>query len=243
MAETQNEFFDQNKRAVERELDLGLQKMKEHYTLVEYPTNEFEKLHIQSMDYTVRQFEVVGVGNLLVMDSKDSNALQMASFVLTPFYKNLPLFSTDYMYIQGRRSFLIEFYDLVDKQDEFYLAYMKKFQALKDAHAALPDMPLRECWYDSMKPVCTAKNTTPENDDEILTMFMDNLTTFIDMEQNAAPLSEEEMKKKWELTQAYTDGLVDNGGVSTDVFKAVIGPESTKKFFNSVFFGTTPFKR
>lgn len=41
------------------------------------------------------------------------------------------------------------------------------------------------------------------------------------------------------ITQDYTDGLVDNGGVSTNVFKAIMGIDATKEFFNQVFFGTS----
>jgi hypothetical protein len=36
----------------------------------------------------------------------------------------------------------------------------------------------------------------------------------------------------------YTDGLIEKGGISTDVFKNSLGDEETKKFFDSVFFGT-----
>ncbi|WP_253287377.1 hypothetical protein [Clostridium bornimense] len=44
---------------------------------------------------------------------------------------------------------------------------------------------------------------------------------------------------KWEITKKYTDGLVDKGGVSTNVFKAIMGSDVTKEFFNKVFFGTS----
>jgi hypothetical protein len=58
------------------------------------------------------------------------------------------------------------------------------------------------------------------------------------MERDSKLLTTEERKLKWKITQDYTDGLVDNGGVSTNVFKAVMGSDATKEFFNKVFFGT-----
>lgn len=218
--------------------------MKEHYELKEIEVEElFKHLHIQSMDYEVRQFEVVGVGNLLIMECLDSEALQMDSFVLTPYFKRLPLYSTDYMYIKERRSFLNEIYNLVDKSDEVYEKYIDKFREHDKKYEALPNMKVKECWYDDIRPVCIAKDTKPENDDEILEIFFGMLRTFIEMEKESAVLSEEEYGKKWEAVQNYTDGLVDNGGVSTDLFKAVIGPEKTKEFFNSVFFGPSLYKK
>ena len=36
----------------------------------------------------------------------------------------------------------------------------------------------------------------------------------------------------------YTDGLIEKGGISTDVFKSALGDDVTKDFFDKVFFGT-----
>lgn len=76
-------------------------------------------------------------------------------------------------------------------------------------HDSLPDMPVKECWYDDTRPVCTAKVTTPNQDEEILSIFTDNLKTFIEMEKSSPLLTASEYQAKWRKTQAYTDGLVD----------------------------------
>lgn len=235
-------IFETNKLNIEKRIALGLDLMKQNYELKEIDTKDFRHLNIQSMSYTVSQYEVVGVGNLLVMDCRDSLALQMDSFVLTPYFKNLPLFSTDYMYIKEKRSFLNEIYSLVDKQDDLYLKYIDEFAKNKSAYDYLPDMAVKECWYDNIRPVCAAKNTTPKNDEEIIALFKRNLEIFIEMEKATPLLSTDEYKVKWQKTQDYTDALVDSGGVSTDVFKAVLGPDKTKEFFNSVFFAPALYK-
>ena len=59
------------------------------------------------------------------------------------------------------------------------------------------------------------------------------------MKENTNPiLPEEEKNEKKNITLAYTDGLIEKGGISTDVFKKELGPEVTKDFFDRVFFGT-----
>ena len=210
--------------------------------LKEVDPREFAHLTIRNMEYNIKQYEIVGVGNLLVMDSRNSPTLQMVSFVITPYYKNLPLFSTDYLYIQQKRSFLIEYYDLVKEKDQLYTSYIDRFRAIKDQHTSLPDMELKKCWYDSMRSICTAKNSSVLQDEEIFALFTENLKLFIEMEQAHGPLSKNDIQAKWSITQDYIDGLVDTGGVSTDVFKAVLSPQKTKDFFNKVFLGTTKFK-
>ncbi len=51
-------------------------------------------------------------------------------------------------------------------------------------------------------------------------------------------LSDEAKAEKQAITLAYTDGLIEKGGISTDVFKKELGAEETKNFFDQVFFGT-----
>ena len=41
----------------------------------------------------------------------------------------------------------------------------------------------------------------------------------------------------------YSDRLIDEGGVSTDLFTQAIGPENTRRFFDEVFFGPACYKR
>ncbi|HEY8462682.1 MAG TPA: bilin reductase [Bacillota bacterium] len=235
-------IFDVNQKAIEKEINVGMEILTSVYKLNAVATEEFAHLTIQNIAYHIKQYAIVGVGNLLVMDSKDSPVLQMVSFVITPYYKNLPLFSTDYLYIQQKRSFLIEYYDLVKEKDRLYTSYIDRFRAIKDQHRSLPDLELKKCWYDPLRSVCTAKNTSVAQDEEILALFTENLKLFIEMEQASGPLSPNDQEAKWRITQEYIDGLVDTGGVSTDVFKAVLGPEKTKDFFHKVFFGTARFK-
>ncbi|EPR10358.1 Ferredoxin-dependent bilin reductase [Ruminiclostridium papyrosolvens] len=236
-----NSVFSSNKKMIEKEIKDGLNILNNSYKLNEINCGQFSNLQIQNIAYNIKQYEIVGVGNLLLMESKDSPELQMLSFVITPYYKNLPLFSSDYLFIGEKRNFLVEYYDLVSEKDSLYNSYLDKLRAIKDKYEDLPDMKLKECWYDSLKTVCIAKKTTIAQDDIMLSIFNENLHTFIETEQQTDILTESEKKVKCQITRDYVNKLVDSGGVSTNVFKNSMGAESTKKFFNDVFFGTEKF--
>ena len=45
-------------------------------------------------------------------------------------------------------------------------------------------------------------------------------------------------KKKNELSAHYVNGLLENGGPSTDVFKKSLGEDKTARLFKNVLFGT-----
>lgn len=225
-----------NKKNIENDIRVTLDLLSKEYKLEELECGEFEKLKIQNMDYTVKCYKIAGVGHLTIMDSRETQGLQMVSIVVTPYYKNLPLLSSDFMYINEKRNFLVEIYDLVPERDEVYMKFIQKFQQMK-GELDLPDMKLKENWYDSIRPVCTAKIATPEEDNVILTFIKDTFELFMEMEQSFDELDEEKRKCKWNITQEYTDKLINSGGPSTNLFKAVLGPDKTKEFFDNVFFG------
>jgi hypothetical protein len=242
MAKVENaSIFDINKQAIEKEINAGMEIVAANYTLkrsvpASLPGSGYKIWNMILSNMRLSGWESAGHGF-------QGFTVPADGFVCYhPYYKNLPLFSTDYLYTQQKITFLIEYYDLVQEKDRLYNSFIDRFRAIKDKHRSLPDMELKKCWYDSMRSVCTAKTTSVLQDEEIFAMFTENLKAFIEMEQAYGPLAEDARTAKWRITQDYVDGLVDAGGVSTDVFKAVLGPEKTKAFFNKVFFGTARFR-
>lgn len=240
--EEQEDIFTVNKKNIEKNINQSMKKLSSNYKLKEIDTGKYSNININGISFNIKQYDIEGVGNLLVMDSKDSSMLQMLTFVITPYYKSLPLLSIDYMYMQDKRSCIIDNYDLVPEKDSSYTSYMNKFMKIKDEYSYLTDMTLKESWYDSLRTVYTAKNADASNDLEISNMFMDNLKMFMKMEKKSPLLKEEEQNIKINITQDYVDKLVENGGVSTNLFISALGKDETKDFFNKVFFGTDNYR-
>ena len=236
-------IYEKNKVNIDNRISRGLNLIRENYEVNELDTKDFKNVTVQNMNYLVKQYEVKGLGNLLIMVCKESDMLQMDSFVITPYYKNLPLFSTDYIYMKEKRTFLNEIYNLGAKEDDLYNKYIEKFSKIKDKYKDLIDMPQKKAWYDEIRPVCIAKNTESDKDDEIIEIFIENLKIYIDMDKETLLLSEEEYKKKWIKTEEYVNGLIDIGGVSTDVFKTTLGADKTREFFHRVFFAPELYKK
>ena len=82
----------------------------------------------------MRNVDIGGVGNLLVMTVTEAEENQLNSFVIMPYSKNLPLFSTDYVYSGDKRFFLLEIYDLSVAHDEIYDRGIEAFRARRGPH-------------------------------------------------------------------------------------------------------------
>lgn len=229
-------MYEKNMKMIERRLNAGIDLLRRRYRVTELDTGALAGFEVAGRYHAVRQYEIEGVGNLLVMTNPKEGAMQMDTFTLTPYYKNLPLFTTDYMYFEDRRMFLSEIYDLVEEKDGLYQEYIGRFAENCAVVAGFKDMPMKPCWYDSIRPVLSAKIAPPEADDVFLDLFLKNLASFIEMEQKTPLLPPEKRAGKWLKNYDYARALVEDGGVSTDLFVQSLGTDETKRFFYSVFF-------
>ena len=164
--------------------------------------------------------------------------MQMATMVITPTDKNLPLFSADYIYILNNRKCYVEFYDVVQEKDEQYHQLMTELAGVKEKYGSLEDMETSTVWYDHLLTVASYKTGKSAEDKELEALLEDSVKVYVGHSVPLAPLSEEEKAVKHQITLEYTDGLIEKGGISTDVFKDALGEKETKKFFDKVFFGT-----
>ena len=190
------------------------------------------------MNFDVEQYDIEGIGNLSIMRMNALGLMQMSTVVITPQDKNLPLLSADYMYILKNRKAYLEFYDVVAEKDSDYQNLLKALSDVKEKYNHLDDITVTEAWYQHLLTVTTYKAGSPESDNDIKGLLIDSLNTYISYAKELPLLTEEEKAKKLEITVQYTDGLIEKGGISTDVFKKELGEEETKKFFDNIFFGT-----
>lgn len=225
-------------------INKGLAEMQEHYTLKPLDTGEYENLKFYGfMKFHVDQYEVKELGNLSVMTA-DMGFMQMVSFLITPYEKNVPLCTLDYMYILNNRKSYVEFYDLVgDPETVEYRDVQAQLREMTARWGDFEEIPATENWYDSYLNVVMHKQLTKDDEARNEEMFLDALGTYLDA-ADALPVSTaDEQAAQLEKTQSYCNGLIEQGGVSTDVFKKALGEEKTRDFFGRVFFGTDLYPR
>lgn len=220
-------------------VDSVLDTLGKNYTVTPVDVGNYKQMTISGiMKFDVEQYHIEGLGNLSVM-RLNMGIMQMSTIVITPFDKNLPLLSADYMYIMGNRKAYLEFYDVVKEKDDAYNTLMSNLQAVVDKYNHLEDFEATAAWYEHLLTVDTYKSCTSKQDAEIEQMLIESLDAYIAHEKTLPLLSAEEKAEKLAITLDYTNGLVDKGGVSTNAFKKELGVEETKKFFDQVFFGTS----
>ena len=215
-----------------------LNELQDNFKVTKLDTGEYGKMKLFGLvKFHVEQYQIEELGNLSIM-RVNMGLMQMATVVITPSDKNLPLLSADYMYIMSNRKCYLEFYDVVKEKDEPYVQLLNELSKIKNKYEHLENIETTPAWYQHLLTVTTYKTGKNNADADLEKMLMDNLHVYIEHSKKLPVLSREQKKEKQDITLEYTDGLIEKGGISTDVFKKALGEEKTKKFFDKVFFGT-----
>ena len=216
----------------------ALKIVEKHFGIKKIDLGEKSIMKLNGMmKFQVEQYDIENLGNLSIM-KMNMGLMQMLTFVITPIYENMPLLSADFMYILGTRKAYLEFYDVVKNKDSIYVELLSKLQNVIDKYDNLKSIEASEAWYKDLLTVTCYKGIKPKNDSEIQTFLVDSIDTYLSYAKKMPDLSVEDIAAKKAITLKYTNGLIEKGGISTNVFKKSLGDESTKVFFDNIFFGT-----
>jgi len=209
-----------------------LRTVTESFHLNAAEVAEFRKMKVNGMTFHIWAFEAEGLGHVSAMSATGFLGLMnMDTLIINPTQADMPLLSYDRVHALGNDTLIVELYDTVTGE-----ADLSALAAVKNAHASLPDHDLGTHWYDSIKlPESISKKGRKKQTpafDALTQAYMDAYLTCC---KAAGPCS---AAAKREKASVYVEGLLSNGGPSTDVFMKAMGPEQTARLFRLVLFGT-----
>lgn len=201
------------------------------YRLCEKEVGSFKKLSANGMRFKITAYNAEGLGHISVMRASGFFGLmKMDTLIINPTELDLPLYSYDRIYAMGNDTLIVELYDTLLEKRSF-----EAMQNVKAAYEGQFERDAGEHWYDSIKLTesISKKGKAKQKRlfDKITTK---NMSAYVD-----APAAEVENKvEKREKASFYVEGLLKNGGPSTDVFKKAIGEKKTAELFRKVLFAT-----
>ncbi len=205
--------------------------LRERYALAKLDTGDMATLKANGMTFTVDAYYAEGLGHLSVMRAKGFFGLmKMDTLIINPTAIDLPLYSYDRIYAMGNDTLIVELYDTLLGKCE-----LDRLNEVKAAYTDLPERDPGEHWYDGLKlDVSLSKKGKKQQQARFDELAVAHFRAYL-----AAPaqttVSAEEKRRK---AAVYVEGLLQNGGPSTDVFKKSLGEESTAKLFREILFGT-----
>lgn len=201
------------------------------HRLCEKEVGAFKTVSANGMKFKITAYNAEGLGHVSVMRAGGFFGLMnMDTLIINPTELDLPLYSYDRIYAMSNDTLIVELYDtLLEKCD------LSELENVKSGFADLEDRDAGEHWYDSIK----LSESISKKGKKAQTRRFDKLATrhlaaYIGAEAGAVENRAEKMKK----ASIYVEGLIKNGGPSTDAFKKAIGEEKTAELFRKVLFAT-----
>ena len=152
--------------------------------------------------------------------------MKMDTLICTPYAKDMPLLSYDFISTMGRRTLMVETYDtLVEPVD------LSAMLAVKEKYRDVEDKATKPAWYDSLKlspTVCKVGDRTRLSAlaTEMITAYLDLFVSAYDIDRTA----------KTARNGVYVEGLI-NDGPTFRVVSKMIGTESAQTLFRRFLFG------
>ena len=210
--------------------DKLLNLIKNKYPLVEIDVGDMGTLKASGMKFTVCTYQAEGLGHISVMKASGFFGLmKMGTLIINPKEIDLPLYSYDRIYAAGNDTLIVELYDTLSQKCDF-----SHLNAVKANYTDISERDTGEHWYDSLKLPESISKKGKKVTEKLDRLAIEHLEAYL-----ASGTSQNiDMCEKQRKSAYYVDGLLKNGGPSTDVFKKALGVEKTIKLFRHVLFGT-----
>ena len=196
---------------------------------------DFKSMKNSKMNTSIEQYYIDGLGNMTFQHAKGMMGLmKMEMMCITPIERDLPLFSFDVIDVMGNYTLIIELYDVMLEKDN---ALNDKLLAIKSEFLDLPDDDRGAHWYDGIKMSSSVskkgkKKAIMAGCNEIYQRYIAEYFSY------AAGLETVDADAKCQASNEYVEGLLMNGGPSTDIFVDMLGKEKTTEYFKKYIFGT-----
>jgi hypothetical protein len=205
--------------------------LRENYSLRETDAGEYASLKVNGMRFSIKAYYAEGLGHVSVMKARGFFGLmKMDTLMIVPQEKDLPLYSYDRIFAMGNDTLIVELYDTLTEPLD-----LSSLDGVKARFTHLPERDPGEHWYDGIKlPQSLSKKGKKAQTTDLNALTEAHFKAFLHAPANAVS----DKAKKQELSAGYVNGLLTNGGPSTDVFKKELGAEKTADLFHRVLFGT-----
>ena len=205
--------------------------LNQSFPLQKKSVEEFDKIKVRGMNFEIQRYYAKGLGNVSLMHATGFFGLmKMDTFIINPTECDAPLFSYDRVFAMGNDTLILELYDTMLGKPR-----LEEIASINRAYKELPDHDLGQHWYDHIK---FAESSSKKGRKKDMQSF-NNLTkeyfkAYVEVLKRAEKCDAAEKREK---AAVYVDGLLANGGPSTDVFKKHYGKDKTEYLFRKILFG------
>ena len=218
--------------------------LAEHFPLQQHPIKpEFQTIHpwkaLKLFKIAVHSQKGEKLARVNSLDATMLLFMKMYTLLLRPNYNfNLPMLSVDFIFIGGKRVFVIEIIDPAHIQDDNIRTHYAQMRARMAELEEFEEMEVNMEWCkDIVTDFSIHVNAERADDDLLFDIYKTYLNAYLSMAQKAEPLTPDLSKKVQEGIEGYVSTLLAKGGPAVNVFNTLLGPEKQQEYVRTVMFG------
>lgn len=189
---------------------------------------------IHIMKFNIEQYEILGLGNMAILQGKGFGLMKILTVVFTPSIKrDIPFVIVDFIKMVNKRTVFVEFYtNHVIKKDSIH-NLENKLKKLSVKYGDIENYIEEPNWYTNLRNVYSPlKKSTKEQEQLLYEMVIEYLQAYLSCVSN----STRETESKNTQLEGFINDLIYKGNPSTRVLKKALGEEDTIKLFNEIIF-------
>lgn len=210
-----------------------LELINSQFPLVKKDIGDMAKAKVSPMKFEIEQYEATGLGNVSFMSASGMFGLmKMDTMIINPFELDAPLHSYDFISAMGNITLLEDLFDTRLEKDEF----ANELKTVVSTYNNLEKAEVESKWYDSIRLPQSLFIKGKKKDSIKFDQIVKEYTKAYLLDcKMCKPCNRDE---KIYASQVYTEGLLNNGGPSTDIFVKKKGLEYTQNLFREILFAT-----
>jgi hypothetical protein len=217
--------------------------LADNFQLKQYPVKaEFQKLHpwkfLKMFKIIVNSRQGDRTARVNSLDATMFVFMKMFTLLIRPDYNyNLPMLSVDFIFIGGKRVFIIELIDPAQIEDANKKIYYAKMRKWMPEVAKFEQSDISEWWKAYLTDFSIHIKSDRTKDDLLFDIYKAYLEAYVDMTKNAEKLSPDMSAKVKGGIEQYVSTLLAKGGPAVNVFEQMLGPEGQQEYVRTVMFG------
>ena len=232
-----------NSKIINQTIEECLKVIQSKYELKNMDIGEFKQMTVYGIvSFYSKVYHIEGLGILSILTA-NLGFMQMFSFVINPYEKDLPQMNYDIIFMLNKRVYLVEIYELmIDNKNEEYKSFLNKIEEINKTLSDIENYEIKKNWHSDLLGALINKKCGTKLDQKFMNLLAEVTKIYIEYSNISKKLGDEDIVKKISLIEKFGNKLIEKGGISTDTFKRLFGLEKTKKYLGYILFGYYTFK-
>jgi hypothetical protein len=155
-------------------IEEGMKIIQNKYSIKQLDIGDFKQMTIYGIiSFYTKVYNIEGLGILSIM-TVNLGVMQMFTFSINPYEKDLPQMSNDIIYMFNKRIFRIEFYNLmIDSQNSEYKSFINKIKEINNKYSYFEDVEIKKNWYLDLLSALISKKEGTKYEQKFIELFIE----------------------------------------------------------------------